>query len=239
LYTTLRENDIRKFISKNKGCSSQAIVDAFSGKYSRVTVFDTIDSLRDFELITVLPNAENRQTNSIFLGNGSIISRVDAELESLETAINGVILKMNPDAGIDVNIVYTMAGLVLNIFSDVIRDFTICAVMKWPQETNSKKEKIKKRILERAYFILFSRISRIVAKIAREYPFPDESGMLHELIINYLASGSQQSRDDLTKLKNLSRNSSVEENVNELINAIREISENENLEQKSRLLATL
>lgn len=242
MYTTNltpRENDIRKFIIKNQGCSSQAIVNAFVYRYSRSTVFKIINSLKDFELITILPNAENRQTNSIFLGDGSIIGRVDAELESLENAINGLILKMNPDAGIDGHVIYAMAGLVLNIVSDVIIDFTVCAVMKWPQETNSKNEKIKKRILERAYFILFARISRIITKIARGYPFPDESGMLHELILNYLTPRLQKSRDDITKLKKISRESSLERNVNELIRAIREISENENLDEKSRLLVAV
>jgi hypothetical protein len=233
------EKDIRKFISKNPGCSSQAIVDAFSGKRSRATVFKIIDGLEDFELITILRNPENRQTNSIFLGDGSIISRVDAELESLETAINGLILKMNSDAGIDVHVIYAMAGLVLDIVSDVIMNFTICAVMKWPQETNSKNEKIKKRILERAYFILFVRIPKIITKIARGYPFPQDSGVLHELILKDLTPRFQKSRDDITTLKKLSRESSLERNVDELISAIREISENENLGEKSRLLAAV
>ena len=107
------------------------------------------------------------------MGDGSIISRVDAELESLETAINGLILKMNSFGEIEGHVIYAMAGLVLDIVSDVIMDFTICAVMKWPQETNSKNEKIKKRILERACFILFAGISKIITKIARGYPFPE------------------------------------------------------------------
>ena len=118
-------------------------------------------------------------------------------------------------------------------------DFTICAVMKWPQETNSKNEKIKKRILERACFILFAGISKIITKIARGYPFPEESGALHEIILKDLTPRFQKSRDDITKLKKLSRESSLERNVNELIRVVREISENENLVEKARFLAAV
>lgn len=238
-HLTPREKDVLKFISKNQGCSKQAVVNAFSRKHSRMTVFKIIDGLEDFELITILPNAENRQTNSIFLGNGSIISRVDAELESFETAINGLISKMNPDAGIDGHVIYAMTVLVLDIISDVTMDFTICAVMKWPQQTNSKNKKTKERILERAYAILFAGISKIITKIARGYPFPEESGVLHELILKDLTPRFQKSRDDLTELKKLSRESSLERNVDELIRVIREISENENLVEKARLLAAV
>ena len=194
-HLTPREKDVLKFISKNQGCSKQAVVDAFSEKHSRMTVFNIIGALEDFELITILRNPENRQTNSIFLGDGSIISRVDAELESLETAINGLILKMNSFGEIEGHVIYAMAGLVPDIVSDVIMDFTICAVMKWPQETNSKNEKIKKRILERACFILFAGISKIITKIARGYPFPEESGALHEIILKDLTPRFQKSRD--------------------------------------------
>ena len=111
-HLTPREKDVLKFISKNQGCSKQAVVDAFSEKHSRITVFNIIGALEDFELITILRNPENRQTNSIFLGDGSIISRVDAELESLETAINGLILKMNSFGEIEGHVIYAMAGLV-------------------------------------------------------------------------------------------------------------------------------
>lgn len=228
---TEQEKTILKFTEKNQGCSKQLLVDEIKGKYSRATVFKILHSLEEFELIYVIPNPENRQTKSVYLGNGGIINRVNKELDSLQSAVKGIINALHK-SNISNEDAYEMYHQVMDIFSDVMRSYLGWSVVRWPRETKNKK------ILERTYGILFLRISEMVSYLSHNY-YPVEDEGIDELIVRYPYYRIQQIKDNLLALKKSSKGTDIEEKSQELLLAIQKISESENIDEKSHQTSSI
>jgi hypothetical protein len=68
---TERERVILEYIEKKPGKTKQAVVDHFSGKYSRVSVFRCIENLEKFGMILV--KSEHSQKHSLYINSKSLL----------------------------------------------------------------------------------------------------------------------------------------------------------------------
>jgi Fe2+ or Zn2+ uptake regulation protein len=180
---TAREREIFEFIARNEGISKQQIINEFNGKkhgegYSYVTIRKTISALEKYDMIVPRKNPENKQMYELYVNNENILAKLHQEMSEVGYTFSQLLAKINnnytfqeklpkenleeilsiePDRVILWYFIYDLYGLCRYVL-DVYLKYALVSMPSLTSDTF---------LLNKAHFILFSRLSELVNSLAK------------------------------------------------------------------------
>lgn len=174
-----KERQVLDFIKKNPGKSKEDIIKYFEDRidttgYSRNPMYRTFEKLNNYNMIVIRKNPKNKQTNSIFINDESLLNLLIKDIEFVENiffkTINKIeqlnIFRLDNSYKIDVDhqdIAEVLIFGLLDIYKCIIEIYFSKLLVEWPQKTNDKT------LIDKAYVIFFFGISSILSRLSPVY----------------------------------------------------------------------
>jgi hypothetical protein len=194
-----KEKAILDYITNNPGTTKQGVVEGLDGKYSRVTVFNTIKELDDYDMIIVRKDKPNSQIHKLFINDKDLFASLIQDLDAFEKAYFPLLKKAETKFKTSKEKETKKQPLLIHIFSlyeGLIQIYMVHALTIWPKKTADKE------ILTRLYTTLFSRSAKMQLKLLNSFPLVSE-GVEYEYAVPISKNMAMRSLAFLRNLQSL------------------------------------
>lgn len=180
---SVREREIFEYIGRNEGISKQQIINQFSGekssqRYSYVTIRKSISALEKYGMIVPRKNSENKQMYDIYVDNENILAKLHQEMAEIGYVFSQLFAKIDKNYSFQEKLpkeslieILAIEPIRMTIWYFILDLYQLCryildiylqyALVTMPMQTTDSF------LLNKAHFILFSRLSELINRLAK------------------------------------------------------------------------
>lgn len=168
--STQRESVILKYVQEHPGSTNEQVIKGLDGTFSRVTVFNTLKTLKEYQMILVKKDKPNSQIHYLFINNENKTARQIQQLDDFERVFIPLLDRIKEENVKSYNSIiqddkqpftnhHTLFVKCLRIFHEVSEAYILRAIYEWPFEITDKN------ILSRMLHICFDKLRLIQVKM--------------------------------------------------------------------------
>jgi hypothetical protein len=221
---TERERMILEYIERRPGKTKQAVVDHFSGKYSRVLVFRCIENLQKFGMILV--KSEHSQKHRLYINSKSLLISEFHDLDlfkerflhllkvtrkkydALNAKKQSTSIEADPQlANLIGNYEWHIILLIYYTLRHLITTYGAVALFRWPLLTGDRE------VLNRLYKTVFTKLREIMLASLKFVPSEKSPQVIFEHIMS-------EGYGDFPELYKASKQYELEKEFNPVMDSI-------------------